>query len=277
MWRAGVSPCSAGRAAVSEGPWTSGAPAIWRNLWSLSSPTVTVDVFEPVLDGQEPQRAGTRPTLSAVARTDPAAAKDTAYVALDAVRLRCLAENAPATDAATHVPALLLKARGAPLGVVAFARSRHAGPFEHEEIQLAEEVVSRTAVCLDNARRHTREHATALTLQRDLLPRALPQQPGVEVAHRCLPAAGPAGVGGDWYDVIPSPGHASGWWWGTSPDAARARPPPWPRRKEALHQLRPFVGQAQEHQPPVGGMVCSLHKPSSFQRPGNFPTSGQPP
>ncbi|GHE46351.1 SpoIIE family protein phosphatase [Streptomyces capitiformicae] len=167
---------------------------------------VTVDVFEPVLDGQEPQRAGTRPALCRVARADPAAAEDTAYVALDAVRLRCLAENAPATDAATHALALPLKARGATLGVVVFARSRHADPFEHEEIQLAEELVSRTAVCLDNARRYTREHATALTLQRDLLPRALPQQPGVEVAHRYLPAAGPAGVGGDWYDVIPLSG-----------------------------------------------------------------------
>ncbi|GAQ65471.1 SpoIIE family protein phosphatase [Streptomyces scabiei] len=168
---------------------------------------VTVDIVEAVLGGQEPQHFGTRPTLCRVAhRTDHAAAKDTAYDALDAVRLRCLAENAPATDAATHALALPLKARGATLGVVAFARSRHADPFEHEEIQLAEELVSRTAVCLDNARRYTREHATALTLQRDLLPRTLPQQPGVEVAHRYLPAAGPAGVGGDWYDVIPLSG-----------------------------------------------------------------------
>ncbi|WP_364713057.1 SpoIIE family protein phosphatase [Streptomyces ossamyceticus] len=168
---------------------------------------VTVDVFEPVLSGQEPQHFGTRPTLCRVThRTDHAAAKDTAYDALDAVRLRCLAENTSVTDAAARVLALPLKARGATLGVVAFARSRHADPFEQEEVQLAEELVSRTAVCLDNARRYTREHATALMLQRDLLPRTLPQQPGVEVAHRYLPAAGPAGVGGDWYDVIPLSG-----------------------------------------------------------------------
>ncbi|WP_055714290.1 SpoIIE family protein phosphatase [Streptomyces torulosus] len=168
---------------------------------------VTVDVFEAVLSGQEPQHFDTRPTLCRVThRTDHAAAKDTAYDELDTVRLRCLAENTPATDAAARVLALPLKARGATLGVVAFARSRDADPFEQEEIQLAEELVSRTAVCLDNARRYTREHATALTLQRDLLPRTLPQQPGVEVAHRYLPAAGPAGVGGDWYDVIPLSG-----------------------------------------------------------------------
>ncbi|MDX3524641.1 SpoIIE family protein phosphatase [Streptomyces scabiei] len=168
---------------------------------------VTVDIFEPVLSGQEPRYGSTHPTLCRVAqRTDHAAAKDTAYDELDTVRLRCLAENAPATDAATRVLALPLKARGTTLGVAAFARTQHADPFDHEEIQLAEELVSRTAVCVDNARRYTREHATALMLQRDLLPRTLPEQPGVEVAHRYLPAAGPAGVGGDWYDVIPLSG-----------------------------------------------------------------------
>jgi anti-sigma regulatory factor (Ser/Thr protein kinase) len=46
----------------------------------------------------------------------------------------------------------------------------------------------------------------ALTLQRELLPHALPQPAGVEIAHRYLPAAGPVGVGGDWYDVIPLSG-----------------------------------------------------------------------
>ena len=44
----------------------------------------------------------------------------------------------------------------------------------------------------------------AVTLQRSLLPRALPDQAAVEVAYRYLPAQ--AGVGGDWFDVIPLPG-----------------------------------------------------------------------
>jgi anti-sigma regulatory factor (Ser/Thr protein kinase) len=43
-------------------------------------------------------------------------------------------------------------------------------------------------------------------LQRSLLPRALPEPAGVELAHRYLPATGPVGVGGDWYDVIPLSG-----------------------------------------------------------------------
>jgi anti-sigma regulatory factor (Ser/Thr protein kinase) len=44
----------------------------------------------------------------------------------------------------------------------------------------------------------------AVTLQRSLLPRALPEQSALEVAHRYLPAQ--AGVGGGWFDVIPLPG-----------------------------------------------------------------------
>ncbi|MFJ4616728.1 SpoIIE family protein phosphatase [Streptomyces sp. NPDC088812] len=166
-----------------------------------------VDVFEPVLSGQEPPRGGTRSPLRRAARRPCADASDaTASDTLDALRLRCLAEAGPVADPAAGAVAVPLTARGALLGVVALVRSWPRSPFEPEEILLAEELVSRTAVCVDNARRYTREHATALMLQRDLLPRALPEPPGLEIAHRYLPAAGPAGVGGDWYDVIPLSG-----------------------------------------------------------------------
>ncbi|MFB7325568.1 SpoIIE family protein phosphatase [Streptomyces sp. NPDC056190] len=49
-----------------------------------------------------------------------------------------------------------------------------------------------------------REHTLVRTLQRSLLPRELPEQSAVEVATRYMPAQ--AGVGGDWFDVIPLPG-----------------------------------------------------------------------
>jgi anti-sigma regulatory factor (Ser/Thr protein kinase) len=42
----------------------------------------------------------------------------------------------------------------------------------------------------------------AATLQRSLLPRQLPQVPGLRMAARYLPAADESAVGGDWYDVI---------------------------------------------------------------------------
>ncbi|MER5355349.1 SpoIIE family protein phosphatase [Kitasatospora sp. NPDC002551] len=97
-----------------------------------------------------------------------------------------------------------LKARGVLLGIVRFWRAERAEPFEEEDLALAEELVSHAAVCIDNARRYTREHAMAVTLQHSLLPRSLPAQNALEVAHRYLPAQ--AGVGGDWFDLIPLPG-----------------------------------------------------------------------
>ncbi len=44
----------------------------------------------------------------------------------------------------------------------------------------------------------------AAALQQSLLPRGLPEQNALDVGHRYLPAR--AGVGGDWFDVIPLPG-----------------------------------------------------------------------
>ncbi|MET8403792.1 SpoIIE family protein phosphatase [Streptomyces sp900116325] len=54
------------------------------------------------------------------------------------------------------------------------------------------------------ARRYSREHAVATTLQRSLLPRVLPDTSAARVACRYVPAE--AEVGGDWFDVIPLPG-----------------------------------------------------------------------
>ena len=67
-----------------------------------------------------------------------------------------------------------VRARGATLGIAVFVRHRRPEPFEDDDLVLAEEIVARAAVCIDNARRYTREHATALALQRSLLPRRLP-------------------------------------------------------------------------------------------------------
>jgi serine phosphatase RsbU (regulator of sigma subunit) len=58
-------------------------------------------------------------------------------------------------------------------------------------------------VCIDNARLYTREHHTAITLQRSLLPRHIPRVAGLQIAHRYQPASQTAEVGGDWFDVIP--------------------------------------------------------------------------
>ncbi|MFD3610745.1 SpoIIE family protein phosphatase [Streptomyces atroolivaceus] len=99
-----------------------------------------------------------------------------------------------------------LRARGITLGIAVFARHRTPAGFGSADLQLATELVSRAAVCVDNARRYTRERATALALQRSLLPRRAARQQAVEVTTRYLPNTNGAGIGGDWFDVIPLSG-----------------------------------------------------------------------
>ncbi|WP_037617677.1 SpoIIE family protein phosphatase [Streptomyces aureus] len=98
-----------------------------------------------------------------------------------------------------------VRARGRTLGVVVLSRFRRPDPFTADDVLLAEEVTARAAVCIDNARRYSRERQTALALQRSLLPQSLPRTAALEAASRYLPAAR-AGVGGDWFDVIPLSG-----------------------------------------------------------------------
>ncbi|MGV4926850.1 SpoIIE family protein phosphatase (plasmid) [Streptomyces sp. BHT-5-2] len=97
--------------------------------------------------------------------------------------------------------AVPLIARGIALGVASFYRSRDPAPFGDDDRSLAQELATRAAICIDNARRYTREHNMVLALQHSLLPQGFPEQNAVEVAHRYLPAE--SGVGGDWFDVIP--------------------------------------------------------------------------
>jgi PAS domain S-box-containing protein len=99
-----------------------------------------------------------------------------------------------------------VRARGTTLGVTTFLRRPTQEPFGEDDVVLAEDLVSRAAVCVDNARRYTRERDAALVLQRSLLPQRLPEQEAVEVAACYLPADELTGLGGDWYDLIPLSG-----------------------------------------------------------------------
>ncbi|GGJ69005.1 SpoIIE family protein phosphatase [Streptomyces brasiliensis] len=104
------------------------------------------------------------------------------------------------------IMAVPMRARGTSLGAAMFIRHRRPEPFTLDDVVLAEELLARAAVCIDNARRYSRERGTAVALQRNLLPRKLPEQTALEVASRYLPAGAQAGVGGDWFDVIPLSG-----------------------------------------------------------------------
>ncbi|MFJ4466945.1 SpoIIE family protein phosphatase [Streptomyces sp. NPDC089424] len=95
-----------------------------------------------------------------------------------------------------------MHARGEILGVAVLVRTETPVPFDENDRMVSEEVVSRAALSLDNARRYTREHTAALALQRDLLPRNPSGGNALDVVWRYLPSDRRGGVGGDWFDVI---------------------------------------------------------------------------
>ncbi|MER7795393.1 SpoIIE family protein phosphatase [Streptomyces sp. NPDC097640] len=100
------------------------------------------------------------------------------------------------------VMAVPMSARGTTLGVAMFYRHRTREPFDDDDLLLAEEITARAAVCVDNARRYTRERAVSLAIQRSMLPRHGMRQAAASIASRYLPAGTAAGLGGDWFDVI---------------------------------------------------------------------------
>ncbi|MFA3837861.1 SpoIIE family protein phosphatase [Streptomyces aureus] len=99
-----------------------------------------------------------------------------------------------------------VRARGINMGVITLLRWRNPRPFDEDDLLLVEDLVGRAALCVDNARRYTRQQQAALTLQKSLLPQDLPDLTAVEAAYRYLPADAEVGVGGDWFDVIPLSG-----------------------------------------------------------------------
>ncbi|MEU8976118.1 SpoIIE family protein phosphatase [Streptomyces monashensis] len=111
---------------------------------------------------------------------------------------------APALAAGIHsylmVPVL---ARGRILGGAEFMRIGDSPPFTTDDVWLAEELVARAAVSIDNARLYRQERETALTLQRSLLPQEIHHTLGLEIAYRYLPSSVAGEVGGDWFDVVP--------------------------------------------------------------------------
>ncbi|WP_409474297.1 SpoIIE family protein phosphatase [Streptomyces sp. HC307] len=190
----------------------------------------TVDLFDAVLGGEQPE-PGTelRRTAFAGIRTDPPlypvgrrirfvpsspqARSVLAGRAIIEPRLR-EAQGWQAQDLERTAQTLQygihslitapLRAGSLILGVVTFWRMENPEPFDAEDRALAEELVARAAVSIDNARRYTREHSMAVTLQRSLLPRSLPEQSALDIAYRYRPAQ--SGVGGDWFDVLPLSG-----------------------------------------------------------------------
>jgi PAS domain S-box-containing protein len=94
------------------------------------------------------------------------------------------------------------------VGAISLVSAESGRRFTEADLALAEELGRRAGTALENARLHTELAEVAETLQRGLLPPALPAVPGWSMKSLYLPAAADIEVGGDFYDVFPT---AAGW------------------------------------------------------------------
>ncbi|MFJ3926676.1 SpoIIE family protein phosphatase [Streptomyces sp. NPDC090022] len=99
-----------------------------------------------------------------------------------------------------------LRGRRRVIGAAVFLRTPERPAFEQNDLLVAAQLATHTALGIDKAVLYGREAYIADELQRTMLPDSLPQPTGVRLASRYLPAAETARVGGDWYDAIPLPG-----------------------------------------------------------------------
>ncbi|MGY1591988.1 SpoIIE family protein phosphatase [Geodermatophilus sp. SYSU D00708] len=100
---------------------------------------------------------------------------------------------------------LPLSARGRTLGALSIYRSADRPLADADDVAAAQEVASRMALAVDNARLYAQERNLAEGLQRSLLTDP-PAPDSAEIVVRYLPAVEVAQVGGDWYDAFLQPG-----------------------------------------------------------------------
>ncbi|MEU5886389.1 SpoIIE family protein phosphatase [Streptomyces sp. NPDC047461] len=99
-----------------------------------------------------------------------------------------------------------LRGRRRVIGAALFLRRPDRIAFEADDLLVAAQLATHSALGIDKAVLYGREAYIADELQRTMLPETLPRPTGVRLASRYLPAAETARVGGDWYDAIPLPG-----------------------------------------------------------------------
>ena len=129
-------------------------------------------------------------------------------LAEDPGALRQLLEDAPieivAGEDERSWVGLPLLAAGAPLGALRFSFGRPRKITEEERVFL-EALAGQCSLAVERAAMYEREHTTAETLQRSLLPDQLPLVPGLVMEARYLPVARNMEIGGDWYDAFRLP------------------------------------------------------------------------
>jgi phosphoserine phosphatase RsbU/P len=211
----------------------SGAVEKLKDIQALTDATLSrLDAPDLLTELLERAKAILEADTAALLRLDratgelvPAAASGLEEEILQGVRIplgkgfagRVAAERRPVilnhVDQTTVInPILLAKGIRALLGVPLIAEGivlgvMHVGSlgpraFTSDDAQLLQLAADRAAAALHPAISRS-DRAAATALQRSLVPTALPDVPGLEMAARYVP--GRADVGGDWYDVFTLP------------------------------------------------------------------------
>ncbi|MFD7321699.1 SpoIIE family protein phosphatase [Streptomyces sp. NPDC059875] len=175
-----------------------------------------VDLLDPVVRGEEPPSAPVGPdvplrrmSFASTDRRQDSLGAGTGPFRFPAVWLQSLTDLRPhlvtyhPDDDPQHSAIVTpLTLRDGVLGTLSLYRSPDRDLFVDEDLDLALDVAASTSLHIDNARRYTREHTIALTLQRRLLPQRPEPQVAVESAHFSQSDE----AGGGWFDVFPLSG-----------------------------------------------------------------------
>jgi len=115
--------------------------------------------------------------------------------------VEALRERWPLSPEARSFAVLPLVASGGVLGALSVMFT-HPVTFDEDERALLLALASQSAVALARAQLYEREHSVAQTLQASLLPHALPDIEGLDMAARLEAGAPGVDVGGDFYDAF---------------------------------------------------------------------------
>ncbi|MEV7321920.1 PAS domain-containing protein [Streptomyces sp. NPDC093970] len=151
-------------------------------------------------------------------------------------------------------------ARGTVLGFVSFYKFGLTDPFTEFDVMTCGELVSRAALCIDNARQYTREHDTARGMQRDFAPQGVVDHAAVETAHYFAPTSSEA----NWFDVIPLSGARVALVLATTDEAGLRGAATVGRLGAAVHTLTHLDLSPEEVLARLDGVVKSI---SGFQAP----------
>ena len=86
------------------------------------------------------------------------------------------------------------------IGALTMVNSESGRSFDAGDVEFAAQIAARAAVAVESARLYSERSTIARTLQSSLLPEAIPEIPGWEVAALYRPAGHESEVGGDFYD-----------------------------------------------------------------------------